>query len=128
MHEFLFWRSKILLYRIGTEHEFPTLANKLPERVLTEILRGIVILDAEYGADRNYLLEGGYSLIVESTEDISQLKDIIDFDTHPCEWATRIGRDTGYLSALYLLNDDFSIMVYTPIAIAPDTILKDLED
>ena len=117
-----------MLYRIGTEHEFPILANKLPERVLTEILRGIVILDAEYGADRDYLLEGGYSLIVESAEDISQIKKIINYDTHPCEWATRIGRDTGYLSALYLLNDDFSIMVYIPIAIAPDTILRDLED
>ncbi len=117
-----------MLYRIGTEREFPILTSKLSERVLTEILRGIVILDAEYGADRNYLLEGGYSLIVESTEDISQLKEIINYDTHPCEWATRIGRDTGYLSALYLLNDDFSIMVYMPIAIAPDTILKDLED
>ncbi len=117
-----------MLCRIGTERELSILANKLPERVQTEVLLGIVILDAEYGADRDYLLEGGYSLIVESAADILSLKEIINFDTHPCEWATRIGKDTGYLSALYLLNNDFSIMVYMPTAIAPDTILRDLED
>ena len=117
-----------MIYRIGTEKDFPILANKLPERVLTEILRGVVILDSEYGADRDYLQEGGYSLVVESAEDIPQLQQIVNFNTHPCEWATRIGRDTRYLAVLYVLNDDYSIMVYMPVAIAPEAILKDLED
>lgn len=117
-----------MLYRIGTKKELPMVANKLPERVYTELLRGIVILDAEYGEDRNYLLTGGYSLIVETADDLPRLKVSIDYEAHLCEWATRIGRETGYISALYIINDDFSIMVYMPQSAAPDIILNELED
>ena len=117
-----------MLYRIGNEQEYAVLEDKLPKRVLSEILRGIVILDSEYGADRDYLQEGGYTLVVETTEDIAKLKEIIDYDAHPCEWATRIGRDTHYLAALYILNNEYSIMVYMPVSIAPNAILRDLED
>ena len=117
-----------MLYRIGTTTEIPRIENLLPTRVLTEVFQGLYILDAEYGSDRDYLKSGGYTLVAETEEDVAELKTIIDYDRRPCEWATRIGRDTGYLSALYLMNNDFGIMVYMPIAIAPDSILKDLED
>lgn len=112
-----------MLYRIGTTKEIPMLPCSLPEKVLTEIFQGLVVLDAEYGADRNYLESGGYTLVAEVCEDIPLLKEIINYDTHPCEWATRIG-STGFASALFILNNDFSIMVYLPIAIAPQSIIS----
>ena len=117
-----------MLYRIGTAAEILRIEKLLPARVLTEVFQGLYILDAEYGSDRNYLESGGYTLVAETKEDVAELKAIIDYDRHPCEWATRIGRDTGYLSALYLMNNDFGVMVYMPIVIAPDSILQDLED
>ena len=117
-----------MLYKIGTVQEVSTLASRLPQQVLGELLRGIVVLDAEYGVGRDYLQIGGYSVVVETTEDTATLKDILDYDTQPSEWVTRIGRDTGFLSALYILNDDFSVIVYLPIAIAPDAILENLEE
>lgn len=117
-----------MLYRIGTKKDLPMVEHRIPERVFTEVARGIFILDAEYGTNRDPLRSGGYALIVETVDDITELREIIDYEFHPCEWATRIGKDTGYLSALYLLNDDFAIMVYMPTAIAPDAILRDLED
>lgn len=116
-----------MLYQIGTQRELPLLPSGLPQAVITEILQGLIVLDAEYGVDRNYLESGGYSLLVETKEDILKLRDIINYEKHPCEWATRIG-NTGYISALYILNDDFSIMVYLPLAIAPHAIILDLED
>ena len=58
---------------------------------------------------------------------IPKLKEIIDYDVHPCEWATKIGI-TGYVSALFILNDNFSIMAYLPEAITPTAILAELED
>ena len=100
----------------------------LPERVLTEILQGLVVLDAEYGLDRDYYAIGGYSVIAETIEDVLQFKEIVDYDAHPCEWATKIGKDTGFVSALYLPNDDFVVVVYLPQNIAPEAILKDLEE
>ena len=117
-----------MLLRIGTKKELPMVVRRIPERVYTELLRGIAILDAEYGEDRNYLLTGGYSLIVETADDLPRLKASVDYEARLCEWATKIGRDTGYISALYMINDDFSIMVYMPQSIAPDIILNELED
>ena len=58
-----------MLYTIGTTAEIPTLPSHLPKRLLTEVFQGLVVLDCEYGADRNYLESGGYSIIAE-TEDI----------------------------------------------------------
>lgn len=117
-----------MLYRVGTTKELPMLRNRLPERVYEEVLRGVAILDCEYGTQRAYLQSGGYSVIVENEEDVLLLKEIVDFDTHPCEWATVIGKGTGFLSALFLLNDDFSIMAYMPREVAPDAILRELEE
>ena len=116
-----------MLYKLGTVKELLTLECPLPDRVRTEIYMGLMILDIEYGERRNYLESGGYSIIVENKSDIPALKKILDFDSHPCEWATQI-HVTGYLSALFVINDDFSIMVYMPISIAPNAILQDLEE
>lgn len=117
-----------MLYRVGTTAELPILRDSLPERVYTEVLRGVAILDCEYGSDRNYLESGGYSVIAETAEDILTFKTIVDYDKHLPEWVTVIGKDTGFISALFLLNDDFSIMIYTLRNIAPDTILHELEE
>ena len=116
-----------MLYTIGTAHELPLLPSHLPEELRTEILTCLVVLDAEYSESRNYLESGGYSVIAETVEDIPGLKAIIDYEKHPCEWATKIGR-TGFVSALYIINNDFSIMVYLPQAIAPTAIINELED
>ena len=116
-----------LLYRIGSEKEIPLLSSRFPDRVIEEVLAGAVVRDSEYGADRDYLEIGGYSILLVTLEDIQQLKSILDYDAHPCEWATHIG-STGYVSALYILNDDYTIDVYMPLAIAPKAILKELED
>lgn len=116
-----------MLYTIGTAHELSILPCHLPQELVTEVLTGLVVLDAEYGESRNYLESGGYSVIAENIEDIPGLKAIIDYEKHPCEWATKIGR-SGFISALYILNNDFSIIVYLPQAIAPIEIITELED
>ena len=116
-----------MLYTIGTAHELSILPYHLPQELVLEILAGLDVLDAEYGESRNYYESGGYSVIAETIEDIPVLKAIIDYEKHPCEWATKIGR-TGYVSALYILNNDFSIMVYLPQAICPTAIITELEN
>ena len=90
-------------------------------------MRSISLVDAWYGSARDYLEVGGYSIFIEAVEDIAELKTIIDIDNHPCEWCSRIADDGEYLYAIYLLNNDFTITVFMPTAIA-DSIIKDLED
>lgn len=116
-----------MLYTIGTTAEIPTLPSHLPEKLVTEIFQGLVILDAEYEPTRNYLEIGGYSAILETPLDIQQFGRIINIETRQPEWATWIGT-TGYISALYIMNNDFTIMVYMPATIMPDIIRKELEE
>ena len=115
-----------MLYRIGTVKEIRPLYGRFHEDVIEQLHYCTRTLDAAYGADRDYLQSGGYSLIAETADDLAGVQKIIDFNTHPCEWADHLGGD--YLSALCLLNDDFSVVVFMPIAIAPDTLRKELED
>ena len=65
-----------MLYTIGTAHELSLLPYHLPEELVTEVLTGLVVLDAEYGESRNYYESGGYSVIAETVEDIPGLKAI----------------------------------------------------
>lgn len=116
-----------MLYTIGTTAEIQTLPKHLPERLITEIFEGLVILDAEYGSSRNYLQTGGYSIIAETTEDISKFAPTIDIRNRIPEWATWVG-NSGFVSMLYIFNNDFSIMVYIPAAIMPDIVRKELEE
>lgn len=116
-----------MLYRIGFVSEIPTLPSSIPKQVRNEITQGLFVLDCEYGEDRNYLESGGCSILVDDPDDLPALKEIIDYTVHPCEWATRIGR-TGYASALFIMNDDYSLLVYMPIDICPEPILSELED
>ena len=117
-----------MLYRVGTVKELPILRNRLPEWVYEEVLRDVVGLDREHGANRCYLQSGGYCMIAETTEDMAAIRDIINYDSHPCEWVDRLGPDGSFIRALYLLNDDFSITLYIPVAIAPITIINDMEE
>ena len=122
---FILRRYEQLLYRIGTTAEIPSLPSHFPEKLITEVFQGLVVLDCEYGEDRNYLESGGYSVILETEDDIQQLAKTLDIATRLPEWATWID-NTGYISALYIINDDFSIMVYLKSEIIPTLIRKEL--
>lgn len=112
---------------LGTTKECAALYGKLPEIVYGELLRGLVMLDSWYGAERNYLEVGGFSLIADTEKDLCKARELFDDRWHYCEWSTRIA-NTGYVSALYLLNNEFSVMLYTKESLANEDILENLED
>ena len=115
------------MYRcLGTVRECKELEGQLQQRVIDEVLRGLVVLDSEFGSGRDYLNVGGFSLIADTKEDLRRARDLFDDRWHYCEWATRLG-DTGYVSALYLLSNEFSIMLYTKESLANEDVLENLE-
>ena len=114
-----------MIYTIGTTREILSLPCTLPESVRSELLRCTATLDREYGENRNYHQTGGYSVIVETREDISSIRPTLDLDAHFPEWVDKVDR---YAAALYLLNDDFSVVLFVPLAIAPKAILNELEE
>lgn len=115
-----------MFYRIGTGGEIGALSGKFHPAVIVHLKHCIGILDESYGADRNYLQDGGYAVIVETADDLPYMREILDLDKHPCEWAKHL--DGVYVSALYLLNDDFAVVVYLPLELAPTALQKELED
>ena len=112
---------------LGTTKECEALYGCLPQRVIGELLRGLAILEAEYGTQRDYLSSGGYSLIADTSEDLAKAREVFDDRLHKCEWATKLGA-SGFCSALYLLSNEFSVMLYIPINLANDDILENMED
>ena len=111
------------MHVIKTTAEAWQLTDEVPEEVLTELIRGAAVLEAEYGDSG----AGGYAIVMQSDADMEEAKDLLDYSTMICEWATRLG-DSGYLSALYILDNEFSVVLYMPISLAPDNILLELED
>ncbi len=115
------------MHVIKTTAEAWQLAGEVPEEVLTELIRGAAVLEAEYGDGDGDGGAGGYAIVMQSAADMEEAKDLLDYSTMICEWATRLG-DSGYLSALYILDNEFSVVLYMPISLTPDNILLELED
>ena len=93
-----------------------------PEYVSEKLSEYIDILNDAYGENRDYTKRGGYVLVVENSKDVLAIGTIFDYRSLLFEWVDRMGDD--YVAVLYMLNDDYSIVLCMPVAIAPDIILK----
>ena len=116
-----------MLYRIGHKKDVYSCGYKFPRRALQEVHTGLMILDEEYGYDRNWEESGGYAILLDAAEDLQTLKAYVDYEKHPPEWVTLISY-TKIISALFILNNDFSIIVYMPQNVAPQSLLNELEE
>lgn len=115
-----------MLYRIGTVSEIPLLGSKFPDQVIHHLQACTALLDTSYGATRNYFEEGGYSILIETPQDLCLVDHTISLQEHPCEWVDLLSGQRDFLAALYLMNDDYSIVVYMPLSIAPHHLLQEL--
>ena len=113
-----------MLYTIGTEKELPLVEEKLPRAVFLELFRSTILLDYAYSPQRNYNELGGYSLISENEADVAEIGKRIHFETHPCEWVDLV---EDYTVSLFLMNDDFSIVLFIPLAVTPEILRQELE-
>lgn len=118
MCSFSFKEVSFLYCCLSTTKECETLYGYLPDSVYGELFRGLAVLEAED-------IEG-YSLLADSAADLELARQVFDDRIHKCEWATNIG--DGFCSALYLLTNESSFMLYIPISLANNDILENLED
>ena len=115
-----------MYYCLCITAECAELEGKIPTKVLGEVVRGLAVLESDFGTDRNIFESGGYSLIADTDADLEQARMLFDDREYSCEWATTLG-DSDFCSALYLLTDNFSVMLYIPIRLANSDILEKLE-
>ncbi|EDT13655.1 hypothetical protein [Clostridium perfringens] len=84
-----------------------------PVEVIKSISETIEIFNENYGETRNVDKDlGGYVLVVESEEDVKELKNGMLKDILP-EYTDEIKCSEGvnYTSSLFLLSSDFSVVV-----------------
>ena len=112
---------------LGTTKECESLYGQLPQMVLGELIRGLAVIECEYGLERDIFETGGYSVVADTEDDLDRVRRIFDDRQHKCEWSTKLS-DSGFCSALYLLSNEFSVMLYIPIALANNDILENMED
>lgn len=91
----------------------------LPAEVVAVIREAVTILDAEYGENREADDDlGGYVLVIEAAEELEQLQDFrIDIEANVLDYVDVIACSDGqvFTSSLILLNNDFSVVVITPM-------------
>ncbi|MBZ9692373.1 hypothetical protein [Clostridium sp. M14] len=88
---------------------------KYPKEMLKEVEGIIVLLDENYGANRDVDKDlGGYIVLLESKEDVAEIKANSIKGLLP-EYIDIIKSDDGvdYYSSLFLLSDDYSIVVFS---------------
>ncbi|MBO3334079.1 hypothetical protein [Clostridium perfringens] len=81
--------------------------------VIKSISETIGILNENYGENRDVDKDlGGYVLIIESIEDVKELKNGMLKDILP-EYTDEVVCSEGvkYTSSLFLISDDFSVVV-----------------
>ncbi|WP_415308539.1 hypothetical protein [Clostridium perfringens] len=84
-----------------------------PTEVIKSIFETIEILNENYGESRDIDKDlGGYVLVVESVEDVKELKNGMLKEVLP-EYTDEIicSEGVNYTSSLFLLSSDFSVVV-----------------
>lgn len=95
--------------------QLEALKTKYSKRMLKEAEEIIVLLDENYGANRDVNKDlGGYIAVMESKEDVVEIKDNI-IKGLLSEYTDIIKSDDGidYYSSLFLLSDDYSLVVFS---------------
>jgi hypothetical protein len=103
------------MIKLYKKEQLEEVKQKYPKEMLQEAEEIITLLDENYGANRDVDKElGGYILIEESEEDVADIKaNIIKGLLN--EYTDVIKSDDGidYYSSLFLLSDDYSIVVFS---------------
>ena len=109
---FYFRKEKDLMKKIYLKKQLEELSD-YPVEVIKSISGTIDILNENYGENRDVDKDlGGYVLVVESLEDVKELKNGMLKDILP-EYTDEIicSEGVNYTSSLFLLSSDFSVVV-----------------
>jgi hypothetical protein len=96
----------------------------LPKEVQQVIQNILIVLDTEYGTDRNkYEDDGGYVLVLENPNDLREIQNTRHIDCNHVipEYVDKIvcNNGTTYTNSLILCNNDYAISLIIPIELTP---------
>ncbi|WP_270215084.1 hypothetical protein [Clostridium butyricum] len=103
------------MIKLYKKEQLEKLEQKYSKEILREAEEIIALLDDNYGANRDAEKDlGGYISLLESKEDVEEIKASSIKGLLP-EYTDIIKSDDGidYYASLFLLSDDFSIVVFS---------------
>ena len=112
-----------MVYKIGNIADLDTLP--CVDDTTSELLyHHTSVLSLEYGENRNVDTDdGGYVLYAVPETSIEEIKAFFDFSVHTPEWVNRYG---DLCEAVYLLNNDYAVVIIMSIANVPTEILNEI--
>ncbi len=98
----------------------------IPDTARAVLMRHTKLLTELYGEDRDIdNSDGGFVLWVEHGAEPEYIKSVFDYSVHIPEC---VDMDGDVLSAIYLLNNEYTVVIVVSINDAPYEILKELND
>lgn len=119
------------MLKLAHVKEVDQLHGVLPTEILVEVERMAEFLDENYGEDRIIDTDfGGYILILQSLEDLEQLKDIyLEAETLVPEYCELIKTEyEDYTNSLIILNSEYSVSLFMPRKLTPANLLAYMEE
>lgn len=113
-----------MIYKLGNVTDLVRLPSV--EREVGDILLGYLsVLSEKYGSNRNVDCDdGGYVLYVADGTAPEELRQVFDYTDYPAEWVKLRGE---LCEALYLLNNEYAVIMVMLAAAAPAEILVQME-
>ena len=118
-----------MVYKLGNlkDLELLPVMDKITYGVLWEFTS---VLTNEYGADRDIDNDdGGYVLYATPGTNPKEVKAIFDYTVHTIEYVNRtLQAEPPICSALFLIGNDFAVVIVMSIADAPKEITDNFEE
>ena len=113
-----------MIYKIGNLSDLASLP-LIDDTALELLCHHARVLETEYGNDCGENSDGGYVLFAPSGADSQELKAYFDFSAHTPECVNTYGT---LCEAIYLLSNDFAVVIIMSIDDAPTGILKEIDN
>lgn len=117
-----------MVYKLGTMADLETLP-LMDAEIRNTIAVCLFVLDETYGSDRDIDKDlGGYLLFAEPGTSADELRSYFDYTQFLPEYVDLLDSDPQYACALYLLSNDFGIVILTALSDASKEIQNELQN
>lgn len=115
-----------MVYKLGNTRDMYLLPH-LPNSVWQVIYEQVSALTEYYGADRDVDNDdGGYVLYMEPDSTVRELSEYFNYSQHQVEYVT-LYKELTLISALYILNNEYTVTIMMSIKDAPAELVKEME-
>ena len=115
-----------MVYKLGTLSELSKLPS-MDEKICERIAENLGVLDDNYGSNRDVdKNNGGYVLYAEPETKDTEVLSWFDYEEYVPEYVDLIESEPKYYCSLYLISDDYGIVIFTALADTPESVTDEI--